>query len=203
MKQEEIIQGIKYAVKEKLEMEVLEEDIVSILAFSYIKVHKKGEVIFGMKERITAIGVVLDGMLRSYYLDADGTEVTKGFVQKNELYLDGGLVGMEESICSYETIQNSIVLYIDCKKLKQFIREKEVLMELYIRCLEYGIRYKLKREKSFLTLSATERYLQFQREYPGLENVAKQAHIATYLGITPESLSRIRKALKSSEGEES
>ena len=44
--------------------------------------------------------------------------------------------------------------------------------------------------------NATERYLQFKKDYPELVNRVKQTYISTYLGIAPESLSRIRKALK-------
>lgn len=44
--------------------------------------------------------------------------------------------------------------------------------------------------------NATERYLQFKKDYPELVNRVKQTYISTYLRIAPESLSRIRKALK-------
>jgi hypothetical protein len=52
------------------------------------------------------------------------------------------------------------------------------------------------REKSFLLDSAADRYLQFLREYPNLEEHVKLYHIASFIGITPEALSRIRKKMK-------
>jgi len=48
---------------------------------------------------------------------------------------------------------------------------------------------------SFKLLDSAERYMQFLAQYPGLEKRVKQYHIASYLGITPVSLSRIRKKL--------
>ncbi|MBK9207275.1 MAG: hypothetical protein IPL71_02765 [Anaerolineales bacterium] len=52
------------------------------------------------------------------------------------------------------------------------------------------------REKSFLLDSAAERYLAFQRDYPNLENEIKLYHIASFIGVTPEALSRIRSKQK-------
>lgn len=85
---------------------------------------------------------------------------------------------------------------LDIKPLKELIKEKERFKDLYISALEFGIRYKIRRENDFLMNNATERYLQFERDYPELVNRVKQTHISTYLGITPESLSRIKRALK-------
>jgi hypothetical protein len=51
------------------------------------------------------------------------------------------------------------------------------------------------REKSFLLDNATTRYLQFRKDYPGLEDKINLYHIASFIGITPEALSRIRKKL--------
>ena len=47
-----------------------------------------------------------------------------------------------------------------------------------------------------LTSNATQRYLQFKKDFPELKDRVKQSYFSTYLGITPESLSRIRKSLK-------
>lgn len=60
------------------------------------------------------------------------------------------------------------------------------------------MRYKIYRESGFLIENATERYIHFKKLYPEICKTVKQHYIATYLGITPESLSRIRKALKES-----
>ena len=63
--------------------------------------------------------------------------------------------------------------------------------------LEQTIRYKMRREYAFQCLNATERYLEFQKAYPGIEERLPQNLIASYLGIAKESLSRIRKNISS------
>jgi len=62
--------------------------------------------------------------------------------------------------------------------------------------LEKTIVYKMHRENAFLIKSATERYLDFKREFPLLEKRVNQSYIASYLGITPVSLSRIRRTIR-------
>ena len=57
--------------------------------------------------------------------------------------------------------------------------------------LEGGMRYKIYRENGFLVETATERYIAFRKRNPELAERVPLRYIATYLGITPESLSRI------------
>ena len=52
-----------------------------------------------------------------------------------------------------------------------------------------------KRILNQLQLNSSENYIQFLKQYPGIENYALNYHIASYLGITTQSLSRIRKGL--------
>ena len=62
--------------------------------------------------------------------------------------------------------------------------------------LENALRYKIYRENGFLVENATQRYIHFKKLYPMICESVKQHYVATYLGIAPESLSRIKKALK-------
>ena len=57
---------------------------------------------------------------------------------------------------------------------------------------EYKFAIKEKREIELVTLEASERYEIFKKEHPNLENLINQYHIASYLGVSPTQLSRIR-----------
>ena len=81
------------------------------------------------------------------------------------------------------------------------IMSSESLKKIWIELLENGLRYKIYRENGFLLENAAERYLHFRKLYPELCSRVPQKHIATYLGITPESLSRIRKVMKEEQSE--
>lgn len=196
MRREHVIEGVLRASEQLLDAKLDISDIENILFISQIQAFKKGDIIQRIDEEFSHTGLVLMGMVRSYYLDKDGNEITKYFHKECNLFMDEGLLGYKEAISTYEAIENSIVLFMKTKKLKELIQENEKLKDIYIAALESGIRYKIRRENEFLVNNATERYLQFEKEYPELIDRVKQSYISTYLGITPESLSRIRKGLK-------
>ena len=196
MQQEHIIEGLLKASEQLLNTKLDRCDIENILSISEIQMFQKGDIIQRIGEKFFYTGLVLEGMVRSYYLDKDGNEITKFFHKEFNLFMDEGLIGYKKTISTYETIENSMVLFMNTEKLKKLITKDEKFKDIYIAALESGMRYKIRRENEFLANNATERYLQFEKEYPDLIDRVKQSYISTYLGITPESLSRIRKTLK-------
>lgn len=202
MEQETIVAELQemyeYFCGEKMKL----EDVQLILNMSQIRIYPKGEMIQGIQQPLIYTGLILKGIARSYYLDAEGSEITKYFSREGNLVMDEGLLGYEQSIAALEALEDSVVLLIKTAKLKQLIRTNDTFKNLYIACLEWALRYKIHRESEFLKKNATERYLQFCKDFPELINRVKQSYISTYLGITPESLSRIRKTLKSDRKDE-
>lgn len=201
MEQNSLANILIEASKRLLNIDLNYEDMNPVLAISQIQTYKKGETILGIGEKYINTGVVLSGIVRSYYLDINGNEFTRNFHKEGLMIMDEGLIGYEESICAYESLENSIILMANTKKVKEVLMSNGKLKDLYIASVESGMRYKIRRESEFLTNNATERYLQFKAEYPELVDRVKQSYISTYLGIAPESLSRIRKALKESSKE--
>ena len=196
MKQEFKIKKLIEASEQLLHLKLDENVANEILSLSQVRMYKKGDTIVGINEKLIYVGFVLKGIVRSYYLDSNGNEITKNFHKEYFMFMDEGLIGYEKSLCAYETLEDSNIMFLEIRKLKEFIKKNEKFKDLYIAALESGIRYKIYRESEFLMNNATERYLQFKKNYPELVNRVKQTYISTYLGIAPESLSRIRKALK-------
>ena len=60
---------------------------------------------------------------------------------------------------------------------------------------EHGYLQKEKRESDLLFYDAETRYRHFRKEFPGLEKQVKQRHIASFLSMSPETLSRIKKSI--------
>lgn len=177
------------------------ENVQLILNISQIRIYPKGEIVQDIQQPLIYTGLVLKGIIRSYYLDAEGNDITKYFSREGNIVMDEGLLGYEQSIAVLEALEDSMVLLMDTAKLKQLIQTNDTFRNVYIICLESALRYKIYRESAFLAKNATERYLQFCADFPELINRVKQSYISTYLGITPESLSRIRKTLKKEERE--
>ena len=192
-----IAQILKTASEEFLQISLDDKTIDSLLSISKFKTYKKGDVIIDINSPLIYTGLILNGVIRSYYINMEGEEITKRFHSEYFLFMDEGLFGYKKSICIYEALEDTETILFDTEKLKMLIKTNETLKDLYITSLENGIRYKIYRENEFLMKNATERYLQFKKDYPQLEDKVKQSYISSYLGIKPESLSRIRKTLKS------
>lgn len=178
----------------------IEDDVLSkAVELARFKVYTKGSVIKTIGNKAESVAIVLDGLVRGYYIDQDGNDITRGFAANGGLCMDEGVMGYEKYICVWEPLEESTLMLFDVSDFKSLIMSSEDLKTLWIKLLEEGVRYKMYRENGFLVENATERYLHFRRLYPKLCERIPRKHIATYLGITPESLSRIRKAMKEEE----
>ncbi len=129
-------------------------------------------------------------------MDGDGNDIVRGFSIPGTLCMDEGLFGYRESIVIWETLEETTLMLFGVQKIKDLIYENNQLKNVYITFLENALRYKIYRENGFLVENATERYIHFKKLYPMICESVKQHYVATYLGIAPESLSRIKKALK-------
>lgn len=175
----------------------LSQDILGeIVSISVFKVVNKGEIIRNIADENKTAALVLGGMCRAYYVDEEGNDITRGFSIPGTLCMDEGLFGYPESIVTWETIEETTLMIFDIAKMKDIILKNDELKNIYIMLLENALRYKIYRENGFLVENATERYLHFRKMYPMICDKVKQHQLASYLGIKPESLSRIKKALK-------
>lgn len=143
------------------------------------------------------IGFVVSGLLRLFYIDSKGMEINKYFCLENSLAISySAFLLREESKLYIQALEDSDLYVIDYKAYNQLI-ESHHCWEIAARKLaEMLFIIKEKKEAALLLNSAQERYLTFLKDYPHLEKRINQYHIASYLGITPESLSRIRSNLR-------
>ena len=137
---------------------------------------------------------VASGCLRSFFKTEDGKEHTIQFAIKNwwisdyiTLYTDN------KSVVTIESLTHSKVLIIDNSKVEKFYQKFPQFETIQRKNFEKRISALQKRILSLLALSATEKYNQFIKEYTEFEKIIPNYQIASYLGITPQSLSRIRK----------
>lgn len=175
----------------------LDEEVLGVIVNDAVfRVVAKGNILRSVGEDTKMAAFVLDGIARSYYVDGDGNDITRGFSAPGSLCMDEGLLGYEESIVTWEVLEEVTLMLFEVSKMKKLISGNDQLKTAYIQILENSLRYKIYRENGFLVENATERYIHFKKIYPAICESVKQQYIATYLGIAPESLSRIRKALK-------
>lgn len=175
---------------------ITESSLKKLIALSKKKVFKKGELILGMGEVMSKTYFIIKGISRSYYLDNQGNDVTKSFIREYEFCIGESLITNMRSAEGFEALEDIVSLEFDAKQLKEYLLSDKVLTDIYIKTLEKAIVYKMNRENGFQIKSATERYLDFKKNYYEIENRVNQSYIASYLGISPVSLSRIRRIIK-------
>lgn len=158
---------------------------------------KKNEYFLRAGDVPKRIGFNVSGLMRLFYIDDNGTEFTKHFCMENTLAISfSAFLLREESKFSIQAIEDTKLLTINYEIYRE-IMDSHVCWQIVSRKLaELLYIIKEKREYELLMNSAEKRYLQFLEDYPNLEGRLNNYHIASYLGITPESLSRIRTSLR-------
>jgi CRP-like cAMP-binding protein len=142
-------------------------------------------------------GFVLDGIIRVCYYNNKGEEITKYFIDENNLVVD--LESFDNEICSNAYVQ----AITDCKVLVFEKKDWKELLETIVgwdamvhKIISKALRQKVERRSPLVTEDATTRYLTFLKIYPNVINRIPLSYVASYLGMTQSSLSRIRKNIR-------
>ncbi len=154
---------------------------------------KKNDYFACQGEFSTKMAFVSKGILRAFYRNNKGNEYNKTFFYKNSF------VGAYSSLLTKAENKINIQCLTDCILFTANFKEITMLYDTYPKIerlarilAEQFFISKEKREIELVMLDALERYNIFKNEHPNLENSIPQYHIASYLGITPTQLSRIR-----------
>jgi CRP-like cAMP-binding protein len=157
---------------------------------------KKGELLLKANDIVDHQYYVADGCLRTFFMDKHAKEHTLQFAIKDWWISDyTSYFTNTKSILSIECIQNATIYKISKENIESLYLETPKLETFFRKKLEGAFASFQKRILSSLSQSAKERYASFTQTYPNIEQQVKNYHIASYLGITTESLSRIRKEI--------
>lgn len=184
--------------KDYLQKKVALTDEQFILISDRLKIRsfEKGEMILMKGEVSSHVYFVLDGLLRSYSIDSKGkTHIIQFAPEQWWLSERNGILFNEESEFFLDAIEASRAVVLPRDFITEAARVVPCMYELNASMLNNAIRFMQKRINMLLSATAEERYLDFIKLYPNLTLRVPQWMIASYLGITPESLSRVRKDL--------
>lgn len=182
----DIFKGLVFS---KAEAAIVEKEFEKILV-------KKGDIILTPGKYVPYQYFVYDGCLRTYFITEAGKEFTLQFAVNDWWISDyTAFFTGEKSMFHIDCVKDAVIykiskdsmeaLYTEVPQIETFFRVK---MERFFGSYQ-------KRILSDLALTAEEKYLRFIKSYPDIEKHIKNYHLASYLGITTESLSRVRNEL--------
>jgi len=188
-----MINQFKNYLKEKIQ--ITDEQFESISSELKIKKFDKNEIIQYTGDISKHGFFVGKGLLRAYSIDSKGKEHILQFAPENWLISDRNNMNNEPSVFFIDAIEPTEVVIMPNDFIEQAAIKVPCLQPMHTKLLNNSIRFMQKRINMLLSATAEERYLDFIKLYPNLTLRVPQWMIASYLGITPESLSRVRKEL--------
>lgn len=158
-----------------------------------IKDYHKGDFLTRAGQKEQYIYYLHKGATRNYFIK-DGKEFTVDFHFPGE-FVTGffSLIMKQPSPVSIELLEDAEVAAIPYAKLEEFYKQSVAGATIGRKIAEMQYALRLKKEMDLLSLTAEERYAQLMQKNPALVNNISVKHFSGYLGIQPESLSRIRK----------
>jgi len=157
---------------------------------------KKGFTLLKAGREVNHQYFICSGCLRTYFIDNSGKEHTIQFAIKDWWISDyTAFFTTSTAIMTIDCIQDATVYKVSKEDMESLYLEIPPLETFFRKKMERAFASFQKRILGSLSQSAKERYTSFIRTYPNIELSVKNYHIASYLGITTESLSRIRKEI--------
>lgn len=174
--------------------QVRKEIVDQLLLQCYTLNLSKGEMVRPQGEVSKRSYFVQKGLLRYYSINNKGKEHVLQFAP------EGWFISDRQSACTIdksdffmEALEDTNVVVLDQDFLNNLSQQSASFLEFNTQLLQNHIRQLQNRINQLLSYTAEERYLDFIKIYPDILLRVPQAMIASYLGITPESLSRVRK----------
>lgn len=155
---------------------------------------RRGTVLLRPGDTVGHGYLVVSGCLRSFVLDAAGKEHVLQFTPEGWLVADmlSARDGSPATL-TIDALEDSEIIVLDSRLFQRLDTLPPALLRRQFTALQNNIIALNKRLVGLLSATAEERYRSFNATYPSLAQRLPLKHIASYLGIAPESLSRIRK----------
>lgn len=188
-----MINSLLYSIQNLITLSPAEIELVKSLFKE--RVYKKGDFFLAEGQVCKQVGFVVKGLMR-YYINHDGEEKTYAFSKEND-YVCNYESFLPQSpsskiIQALEDCNMLVISHADLQALYANVREGERFGRMAI---EKVFMQLLKDINSFYTETPELRYQRFIENHADLQQRVSQYHIASFVGVKPQSLSRIRKRI--------
>jgi len=171
-----------------------EEDIDIIEHLCIPKKVRKRQYILNAGDVCQYITFVERGMLRSFTVDSEGSEYVVQFAIEGWWISDvGSFVSGKDALYNIEALEDCELLHLTKSGMEELVTQVPGMERFFRLLMQSNIVALQRRVVAYMSLSAEEKYLKLMEVAPDIMQRASQQHIASYLSITPETLSRVRK----------
>ena len=144
------------------------------------------------------IAFLKTGVVRAFFINQEGKDYNKQFfVGQSIIGAYSSLLTGNTNLIAQQALTDCVIYTCDYKSLIALFDECPDLERFARKMAEHYFLEKEKKEIEIVMLDASQRYILFQKEFPTLEQLISQFHIASYLGVSATQLSRIRKKFTS------
>lgn len=173
------------------------EDIDDLMHIGTYKKLKNKEVFIKEGDFTPVIIYILKGAIRGYLIEKNGEEKNM-FLKASTTFIAAPdcLFDQKPSKYYFQSVQESSILYFQAKEFDTLVKSNLNISQLYIEGLKETIQTMIFRVEMLAGMSPEERYEALMERNPSIFQIALNKHVANYLGITPNSLSRIIKRKK-------
>ncbi|WP_020567888.1 Crp/Fnr family transcriptional regulator [Neolewinella persica] len=175
-----------------------DQDISEIEARAVYKSFSKGDFMLKVDEVAKELCFIFSGVLRVYYVDKSGNEVTYMFIKEGDLFTETtSFYNESPSICSIKAETDTEVVIFPkpaWRELRTLVKDWDFAMK---RLSQDQLMRKLRFQRLMIDQDATTAYKVLLDKEPTIALRVPAHHLASYMGITRHSLSRIRKKIAS------
>ncbi len=157
-----------------------------------VRNYRRKELLIDEGETCDFIGFISSGLMRSFVMRNGKGYNTDFYFDNYFVSAYSSLVTQTPSMHAIEALVDTEVYCLSLSRYNRLVAEDFEWLKLGKYVGDFFLVRKCKREISFLKQTAAERYEDMLTAYPGIEQLVSQYHIASYLGIKPESLSRLK-----------
>ncbi len=167
-----------------------------LMPFFTLKELNKGDYFIREGQKAKEWAFLNSGVVRAFYTNQIGQDYTKRFFTFPSIIGSySSLITEKPSLYSQQALTNCTIFVANYKQILELYNAHLDLERLARKFAENYFVFNERKELEVALLDATERYFLFKKDYPNLEEIIPQYHIASYLGISPTQLSRIRKII--------
>lgn len=179
-----------------LNSQVSNKELIELLDLFIERKYHRNKMLVMEGETWDKVFYIHQGILRLFYMDNKGREFNKGFYWEDQLaWPIAPSAQKEDSLFNIAALEDIVVSVCPFDLFQSWLIHHGYWEKFALPYVEAFVEQKFAREHEFLLNSATERFHKFCTQYPQLVNRIPDYHLASYIGISNVSLSRIKSSI--------